>query len=158
MNFVNGQRASKVVSDLLYGAQLDTIRVYSLIIQLGFVCLGRASSLPNEVWISISGTLLVEGGTSTVRELASSRDFFACRASILGDVYQLIGQEVAAANVSDLGVLEIHLGGCRLRAEADDTDLEEVWSVVSDSPEPTVDHQWYVVLDDSGVISVRAPY
>lgn len=93
-----------------------------------------------------------------VGESASSRDFFARRAAALGEVYRLIGQEVTAANVSDSGALQIHLGGKRLRAEAgDDTDLEEVWSVASDSPATTADHRWHVSLDDSGVISARVP-
>ena len=158
MSLTNAQVASKIVLDLLSGAQLDTIRVHSLIVQLGFVCLGRAGNLPDEVWVSVSGTLFVEGDTSMVGESASSRDFFARRVSALGEAYQLIGQEVTAASVSDSGTLQIYLGGKRLRAEADDdTNLEEVWSVASDSPETTAGHRWHVSLDDSGAISVRAP-
>lgn len=158
MSLISAQGASQVVWDLLRGAQLDTIRVYSLIVQLGFVCLGRAGNLPDEVWVSVSGTLLVEGDTSMVGESASSRDFFARRASALGEVYRQIGQEVTAASVSDSGALQIHLGGKSLRAEADDdTGLEEVWSVVSDSPEATADHRWHVSLDDSGAIYARVP-
>lgn len=158
MSLISTQGASRVVSDLLRGAQLDSIRVYSLIVQLGFVCLGRAGNLPDEIWVSISGSLFVEGDTSMVGESESSRDFFARRASALGEVYRLIGQEVAVAGVSDSGALQIRLGGKSLRAEADDdTGLEDVWSVSSDSPDVTADHRWHVSLDDSGAISARLP-
>jgi hypothetical protein len=158
MSLINAQGASEVVVDMLRGAQLDTIRVYSLIVQLGFVCLGRAGNFPDEVWVTVSGMLLVEGDNSMVGESRSSRDFFACRASALGDVYRLIGQKVTAASVSDSGALQIHLGGKCLHAEADDdTSLEEVWSVASDSPETTADHRWHVSLDDSGTLTARVP-
>ena len=158
MNMISGQGASQVVWDLLRGAQLDTIRVYSLIIQLGFVGLGRADNLPDEVWVSVSGTLHVKGDTSMVWEVAPPQGFIARRASVLGEVYRLIGQEVTAADVSDSGALQIHLGGKLLRAEADDdTGLEEVWSVASDSPDAAADHRWHVSLDDSGAISARLP-
>jgi hypothetical protein len=60
--------------------------------------------------------------------------------------------------VSDSGALQIHLGGKCLHAEADDdTSLEEVWSVASDSPETTADHRWHVSLDDSGTLTARVP-
>lgn len=157
MNLVNAQVASGVVSDLLRGAQLDTIRIYSLIVQLGFVCLHAAGRSPSEVWVSVSGNLFVEEDP-LMRESRSSRDFFACRESALGAVYRLIGQEVTAATVSESGALRIDLGGKHLRAEADDGEnLEEVWSVVSDSPDTNADHRWYVSLDESGALSARAP-
>ncbi len=93
-----------------------------------------------------------------VRETVSSQDFFTCRGSALSEVYRLIGQEVTAASVSDSGALQIHLGDKSLRAEADDdTALEEVWSVASDSPEVTAGHRWHISLDDSGAISARVP-
>jgi hypothetical protein len=158
MSLVNAQAASEVVSDLLCGAQLDTIRVYSLIVQMGFVCLGAAGNSPDEVWVSVSGALNVGEDHSTVGESALPQEFFARRASAIGAVYQLIGQKVTAASVSESGALQIQFGGRRMRAEADkDANLEEVWSVVSDSPETTTDHRWYVSLDDSGALSARVP-
>ena len=93
-----------------------------------------------------------------VEESVSSLDFFARRASMLSAVYRLIGQEVTAASVSDSGALQIHLGDKHLRAGADDhANLEEVWSVVSDSPETTADHRWHVSLDEFGALFARIP-
>lgn len=156
MSIVNPQAASERVSELLRGTQLDTIRVYSLIVQLGFVRLGAADNLPDEVWISVSGSLIVEENPATVGEVGLSRDFFDRRASVLSAVYRLIGQTVTAASVSDSGELQVHLGGKCLRAEADDdANLEEVWSVFSDSPETTAEHRWHVSLDESGALSSR---
>lgn len=158
MSLTNAQGASQIVFRLLLGAQLDTIRVYSLIVQLGFVCLGDAGDSPDEIWVSASGTLIVDEESSMVGELGSAADFFARRAAALGKVYQLIGEEVTTANVSESGELQISFGGRRVRAGAEEgTDLEEVWSVVSDSPETTADHRWRVSLDDSGALSAHVP-
>lgn len=128
MSPTSAQGASQVVSHLLRGAQLDTIRVYSLIVQLGFVCLHSAGDSPDEVWVSASGALIVDEGPTMVAEPRSSGDFFARRAAALSKVYRLIGQEVTAASVSDSGELQISFEGKRVRARAeDDADLEEVW-------------------------------
>lgn len=160
MSLVNNKVASEIVFALLRGAQLDTIRVYSLIVQLGFVRLGTAAGdLPNEVWVILSGGLTIKEEPSMVAESRSSQDFFGRRASVLSAVYRLIGQDVTDASVSDAGVLEMQLGGQCLCADADDEEnLEEVWSVVSDFPETAADHRWYVSLDECGGLSAHVPY
>jgi hypothetical protein len=60
MNAINSQVATKTVSKLLRGAQLDTIRVFSVIVQLGFIRIDIMQDLPQEIWIVISGNLRVE--------------------------------------------------------------------------------------------------
>jgi hypothetical protein len=158
VELVKVQGASGVVSTLLRGAQLDSIRVYSLIVQLGFVRVGAEGNLPGEVWISISGALILEEDSSMAQESASLRDFFVRRAAVLGAVYRLVGREVTAAGVSASGALQVHFGGQCLRGEADDeVNLEEVWSVASDSPDTRAEHRWYVSLDDAGALSTRLP-
>jgi hypothetical protein len=159
MSLVNAGVGCEVVSTLLHGAQLDTIRVYSLAMQLGFVRPSAVDGLPNEVWVSLSGTLCLEGTSSILGDAEPPKDFFEHRASILGAVYLLIGREVTSACVSDSGALLVHLGSTCLSAAVDkDMNLEEVWSVMSDSSESTADHQWYVSFDGSGALSVRTPY
>jgi hypothetical protein len=157
MNLVNPQIGSEIVSALLGGAQLDTIRAYSLVMQLGFVRLSANDGLPKEIWVSLSGKFSVEGEPSATGRGSSTEDFFGLRASTLGAAYLLIGKQVTAASVSDSGSLQIDIGGKHFRAEADNANLEEVWSVMSDSPEATSDHRWFVALDDSGALSARLP-
>lgn len=154
MSLINAQDRSGVISALLYGTQLDTIRVYSLIMQLGFIRLGAAKSLPNEIWVSLSGNLCLAGEPSI--GVNPSMDFFERRAHALGAVYQLIGKKVTAARVSDSGALQIDIGGTCILVEADqDTNLEEVWSVMSDSAETNANHRGHVSLDDSGALSAK---
>ena len=158
MSIVNSQVASEVISSLIRGAQLDTIRVYSLIIQLGFVRIDASEELPAEIWVSVSGNLLKEQISAEAGDSNSAGDQFGRRAIVLAETYLLIGKEVTAASVSESGTLHICLGGASLRAEADnDGSLEEVWTVMSDTPDTTADHRWYVVFDDSGVLSARIP-
>lgn len=158
MNSTEAQRASATVASLLRGAQLDTIRIYSVVVQLGFVRLGDQAGLPGEIWLVVSGDLRVSDASERGESSGVSLGFFDRRASALGAIYARIGQYVSSARVSVAGVLEIELGDARVLAQADqEGDLEEIWSVMSDSPEPHAPHQWFVSFDDSGNVSVRVP-
>lgn len=153
MNNANIDACSEAISVLLLGTQLDSIRAYSLIMQLGFVRTVPAGGLPTEVWVSISGNLITEDAST-----CSTGDFFERRAQALCATYLLIGQRVTATNISDSGTLQIDLDAKSLRVEADSEDnLEEIWAVMSDTPDTSVDHRWYMVLDDAGALSVRIP-
>ena len=157
MSLTSARQASEPVSALLCGTQLDTIRVYSLIVQLGFIRVG-AADLPQEVWVVVSGDLLVDGPTSAAADTSVASEFFSRRALALRENYFLIGRRVTAAWVSDSGELEIELGDTRLRAKRDEHgDLEEVWAVMSETPDANLEHRWYVSLDDSGALSVCVP-
>lgn len=158
MNLVSPLVASEAVAVLLYGAQLDTIRVYSLIVQLGFVRLGDAVNLPSEVWVSLSGELASSMRESAPAKVGLAGDFYMRRVDALSAVYRLLGESVTAAGVSGSGALEIYFGGTSLRVELDDeASLEEVWSVASDSPETTAVHRWYVALNESGELFAHVP-
>ena len=41
--------------------------------------------------------------------------------------------------------------------ERGEADLEEVWGVMSDSPNPADEHQWHVCFDDSGRFLLKEP-
>jgi hypothetical protein len=152
MPIVNAHAASEIVCSLLQGAQLDTLRIYSLVMQLGFFRPENVADLPAEAWVSLSGTLVNEQA-----EPVAPEDFFERRASALSAAYRLIGQRVTSAHVLDSGALRIRFGERSLRVEADDTNLEEVWSVMSDSSEPAADHSWWASLHESGELSAHAP-
>jgi hypothetical protein len=156
MNSIN-QNCSELVSNLLHGTQLDTIRIYSLIVQLGFIRTDRtseSSALPSEVWVTVSGDFCVEMSPKT--ESGTTRDFFEKRSLMLARAYLLIGKEVTFANVSKSGLLEIHLMNNIIYAKPDDEEnMEEVWTVTSESPDVNFHHQWYISLDDTGCLSVR---
>lgn len=156
MSIASTGEVSAVVNRLLCGTLLDSIRVFSVVVQLCFVRAADSSQLPGKVWVVASGRLLASA-PETRLELENASDFFEQRAEVLGRLYQLIGQEVSAADVSSMGTLEIRLGDSRISARSDQADLEEVWAVMSDSPDAFAAHAWYVSLDDAGRLSARSP-
>lgn len=157
MNLNDRLKGHEAVSKLLCSTQLDTIRVYSLILQLGFLRLRAEDNLPRQVWVSASGRFMIEGAVQDAGGSHREENFFSQRASVLAAMYKLIGQRVVFAGLSDSCALEINIGSTRLLIDRDDESLEEVWSVASDSPDATLDHDWSVSLDDSNEISVRVP-
>lgn len=158
MSLSNTQVCSEVASALLRGAQLDTIRAYSLIIQLGFIRPSASDGLPAEIWVSVSGDLVVNESSSTAGYGQTAGNFFEHRALALSAIYYLIGKEVTGARVLESGALQIDFAGKGLRAESSgDDNLEEVWAVMSDTPVATAEHRWYVSLNDSGALSACAP-
>ncbi len=130
--------------------------MYSLILQLGFVRLNSIDDLPSEIWVSIAGRLSIKGD-ATAENLTPSDDFFDQRASALATLYPLLGQLVAGAALSDKGSLQIDVGGKRICVDAEEAELEEVWSVTSDSPDASVLHRWQITLDDCGALAVHTP-
>ena len=145
-----GHSCSELVSSLLRGAQLDTIRIYSLIIQLGFIRTGRTreiSNLLSEVWVTVSGDFCVEMLPKT--EVSPARDFFDKRSLMLARTYLLLGKEVTFINVSESGLLEIGLMNNIIYAKPDDEEnMEEAWVITSESPDVNFKHQWRVSPDD----------
>ncbi|MEQ1718705.1 MAG: hypothetical protein ABL907_22420 [Hyphomicrobium sp.] len=160
MSIVEYKYSSSIINKLLSGMSLDSFRVYSAIILIGFIRSNSPGDLPTEAWISVSGALSVESLGSDLEEsedLNLKGDFFAARASVLGSLYRLIGGVVTTACVSPHKTLEIELGEKRICVHDDEDDFEEVWAVMSDSPDVNDTHQWYVALDDAGRINVRSP-
>lgn len=158
MGIFSIQEASRVAADLLRGTQFDSIRAYSLIVQLGFIRVGSPGSAPGEAWVSVSGNLACEGTLSKGGERISSSDFFESRRRVLGEAFRLIGSTVTAVDISDSGDLRISFGELSLVVRLDDEcALEEVWAVMGDTPDTRADHAWYVSCDQSGVLSGRHP-
>lgn len=158
MTIANMLQASDAVSTLLRGAQLDTIRIFSLVLNLGFVH-GNRIGLPNVIWVSLSGALSIDQKSNPKSTPSGRDDFFEVRGNAIRQLYSLIGGAVSGATVAASGRLEIVLGEHLLQVgpSESDSDLEEVWAVMSDSPDVSVDHSWYVMLDDSGRLSTRTP-
>ena len=155
MTVADRNAAAGVVAMLLQGTVLDSIRAYSLVLQLGFVRLGSVEMLPSEVWVTLSRSLQV--GRSSQIDDPGKQDFFSSRAAGLRDLYLLIGKSVTSATVQENYVLNLVIDGQTVAVSRDKENLEEVWKVVSDGPECGVESRWAVTLDDAGEISLRSP-
>ena len=150
--------ASTSIARLLIGLSLDSFRVHSSILLLGFYRPEANDELPGEVWISCSGTVQIINPESN--EHASDKldaDFFVRRASILGKIYHLIGATIHGAGIEPAGALTISLQAASIRFERDDSSFEEVWTVMSDSPDVSDAHCWYIALEDSGEVGATIP-
>jgi hypothetical protein len=146
--------ASKSIAVLLSGAQLDTLRVYSVALCLGFVRLGASDQRPNEVWVVLSGDISVHDASGKSQR---ANEFLARRENAVAALYRLIGQEVVSAQVCESGQLKIFFEQGEVVVERGEADLEEVWGVMSDSPNPADEHQWHVCFDDSGRFLLKEP-
>jgi len=150
--------ASETVNALLCGMSLDSIRVYSAVVLLGFFRSGSVTKV-DEAWISVSGGLWVESLSQAPKQSVDMKNssFFYQRATVLGELYLLIGKEVSSANVDLSGALEVVFGQTQIRANSDGDDFEEIWAVMSNTPDADKDHDWYVSLDDAGQVTTKSP-
>ena len=158
MNFLDPDMAEKVISRLMVGAQFDSIRVYSLIMQMGFFVSVPADGIPNEVWLTFSGVGTFYDVESMVNVCVAhkSRDFFEVRASFLKDAYFLLGRKIDFVSIGKSGALELKIGEKYLVVESEeDSSLEDIWSVRNGAHEPMAEEDWYITLSDSGVLAAR---
>ena len=154
------ENAKKTAAELLVGAQLDRFTVSSLIVSICFVKLPKVAHLPVSIWLSASGQtvfLKTEGVASKGISIPGEDDFFAAREKLLGQLYTLIGKEITAVDIDPSGVLELRFENGSLVFAGDDTDLEEIWTITSDTPEPYGDQPWAVVLTDERDLVTRKP-
>jgi hypothetical protein len=147
--------ASKAISQLLVGASLDSFRVFSTILLIGFYRSDNGLGLPSEVWLSCSGKIIVNAKEDHGLNLKQEENFFLQRVSAIGKLFEIIGSSVEATKIGPLGSLSIEMDGVEIRCESDDENLEEIWSVMSDSPDTSEEHRWYIALDDAGKIGGR---
>jgi hypothetical protein len=156
MNISTPSEGTEIADKLLCGLQLDTLRVYSLIVQLGFIRLHEADGLPDEVWGVFSCDVAVRSQNHNHHRNQDS--FIDRRAAALRGLYLLIGLRVSKVNIIQSGDLEIEFGEATLTTSWNrDVNLEECWSLMSDSPNTDADHAWYLGLDEFGALSLKTP-
>lgn len=148
------EESSQIADYLLAGAYLDNIRVYSSELLLCFTRLNEQEK-PGEVWVSSTGRIRAAG----LRHLSpfTAETVADQRGVALYALCQLIGEEVSSVQISASGALDIFLGDWGVHLEPDEVNTEEVWSIVSDSPDPAYPHRWSVTLDDVGNLLVHTP-
>ncbi|WP_420412064.1 hypothetical protein [Roseibium sp.] len=157
MRISSRQECADIASILLNGCQLDTIRIHSLVIQLGFICVGRSAPLPIEAWLSLSGDFAVTGSNFSL-PYSSKNDFFQRRALMLGKSYMLIGEKVTSADILETGTLQINLGSASIFAGvSEEANFENIWELTSGTPNTNANQSWYVSLADDGSFSSQKP-
>lgn len=129
-------KTTSYLSEKLHGAQLDTFRVSSLVLDLAF--LARTDAGLQERWLSLSCDVSLSLGDRVLRQ----------RADVVGGLYELIGQKVQTIEIGQPGRLSIRLGDAVLTTQTDSDPLEVIWSVTPENPNIWDDHVWSVSYTD----------
>lgn len=150
MTLITPSRATEILSKLLCGAELDTIRLYSTVTQFGFLRFEPALDVPKEIWLSVDSEIVLEK--------IQSEDVGNHKSSALDSIRLLIGIEVTEVNVEDSGKLMIRFNDVFLCLTTDEHPKpEEIWSVTSESPNSYGEQRWQIALDVNGNLSARTP-
>lgn len=124
------------LSDKLLGAQLDSFRVYSVVLQMDFIA--DSDTGLRSYWLSATGDV----------SITEQSDVYRDRSEVLSSLYGLIGQRVSSVQIEDGGVLALSIGDKVLAIGMNDQTFEIVWSVTPESPEPYAEHDWSVSYTD----------
>lgn len=152
--------AEETARTLLLGTTLDHFRVYSLILNLDFLRMPMAGELPADIWLSASGqaTFLETSAAASYDMSAAGRsDFFKTRKKILEEIYPLIGKKIMAVGINPSGTLELAFETGSLLFSGGQTDLEQIWSITSDTSEPYGNQDWSVTLTDRQELVTHRP-
>lgn len=154
--------ARRVVSDLLVGTRLDSLRVYSMVLYLCFERIEEDPRLPRDLWVSGTGRISSNGDSTplgsslaSANELSCTDEFFKHRADVIKEIYLLIGHTVETVQIDEDNKLIINFAQTAITFGKDVTDLEVIWSVMSESADESVPHEWYVGLTDTSELVVK---
>ena len=107
----------------LSGYQIDSIRIYSVFIQISFF---KSSAEIVELWLNTTSSVYVDGTAETT----PSEDFFDARVSAIGKIYRLIGKFIIDATVSDNGDLVINFEGHSIKVTTTNED-DDFWNITN---------------------------
>lgn len=155
--------ASEVVSRLLVGTTLDSVRAYSIALCLCFERIEDYPDLPRQVSVWGTGRVLpvrsngstLNSNPSTASELSCADEFFKQRADVIRQLYLLIGSRVDSVCVDEESKLIILFSEIGISFGKDTDNLEEVWSVKDDLFDASAHRDWYVGLKDTNELVVR---
>lgn len=150
-------KAQKILHQMLTGTTLDSLRVYSVSMEIGFMHLPGTDRRPTEVWITGSGETRVISEISQVSVAAlASENYFSLKADAIRALYLSIGKQVK--DVALIGnSLAVQFEGLSILIRADASEHEESWCV-ADRPAHAVEEKaWYVGLDEQGGFISRCP-
>ncbi len=152
--------AKEAINILLLGAQLDSLRVFSSVIDINFLRLPKVKNVPTSVWLSVTSQVQFWPSSTQVTNVIKASgddDFFQSRKKALVDIYSVIGNTVTAIDIDPSGVLELYFDVGTLSLAGDPADLEEIWSITSDTPEPYGNQDWAITLTDQRELVTRRP-
>ncbi|BCT91969.1 hypothetical protein LYSHEL_09930 [Lysobacter helvus] len=151
MEMLTYPHAGKVLSKLLVGSQLDSIRVYSLLVELSFFRPDEPpAGTPKMIWVVASGEIEVSCAMPD-----SPVDFFERRSRAIASLYNCMGQFVEAVRPEE-HKLSISVGAVSITLSPDNKDVDaEFWALMDDSPDVTSNHEWLIAGLSSGITLIE---
>lgn len=137
-NINDVEKTKSFVACKLVDAQLDSFRVYSLELQLNFVGDETDEGL-RSYWLCITGNVSFFDGEDTYLD----------RADVVANLYHLLGEKITGVEIEAGGALLLYCDGKVVTARTDKDNLEVVWSLTPESPDPNFRHGWSVTLTDN---------
>jgi hypothetical protein len=150
MKAISHPQGADSVRELLRHAQLDSIRVHSIVLELGFFVNRADDPL---MWVVVTGDFKV----TTDSSYDSSVDFFERRGHAIRAAYGYMGDEVREINIGS-NLLEIAFDNGSFLIFPDEGDSpEESWAVTTGSPDVHLSHRWLIAPDETGAIRLQSP-
>lgn len=120
---VDIQRARELTSSLLLGANLDEIRFSGSYVLMRFISSNNVVGRNIYVDIEFYGLSDISGMGNPTEDFSLNRSLF------LGGIYKCIGSDVEAVHLSEIGDLDIEIGGSHveLRTVGEAVDVDDFY-------------------------------
>ncbi|MCG6168915.1 hypothetical protein [Leptospira sanjuanensis] len=142
-----------LLSQMLCGAQLEALHIYSLTLEIEFNQIGRPH-LPLTIYLNTNNPIL----KITDLDQNSEKDFFEQRKIIISELYSLIGNEINSVQVSKKGELTISISEKSFLLCRSPEEFEEIW-IIKNQKEGDLNSEplWYISWSDCDEIYVNVP-
>ncbi|MGQ2802152.1 hypothetical protein ACT54M_17395 [Leptospira santarosai] len=144
----------RILSKLLNGAQLDSIRVYSIALDLEFNQISK-SNLPTTIYITTSNPIYLLQDFSQVSNTDYKVDFYKQRGKVINQLYSMIGQEIKSVQLSKKGELTIAFDEKIFFLSRDVEEFETIWEVMDITTDPKIEHNWYISWSELNEIEIN---
>ncbi|MDI7158059.1 hypothetical protein [Leptospira santarosai] len=144
----------RILSKLLNGAQLDSIRVYSIALDLEFNQISK-SNLPTTIYITTSNPIYLLQDFSQVSNTDYKVDFYKQRGKVINQLYSMIGQEIKSVQLSKKGELTIAFDEKNFFLSRDVEEFETIWEVMDITTDPKIEHNWYISWSEFNEIEIN---
>lgn len=137
----NIKLVKSALENRLIGAEIDSIRVYGVELQINFLLQGKDGF--ESYWVSSTGAVCV----------ACSGVLYCQRCDVVGSLCEVVGSRVSAVDIEADGRMSLSCDGRLISIAKDESGFEIAWAFTPDSPSPYEEHRWSLVLtEDSELV------
>ncbi|UML78823.1 hypothetical protein [Leptospira kirschneri] len=145
-----------LLTKLLLGAQLDSIRAYNIALDLEFNQIGKPK-LPITIYFTTSNPIWIIQDKDKTYEIDYKTDFFKQREKIISELYSLIGQEVRFVRVSNKGELTFAFYEKTFFLSRNTEEFETIWEIMDNTTDVKVNHDWHISWLEYNDVDLKIP-